>query len=134
MSVKVFISHAHKDGEAAKILEKRLNDRGINTWFDQNEFKPGEQWEQKIRNALIESDTVLLVIGDGDLSPNVLVEAGMALSQGKQVFPVLVSETANANVFADLRNLNQVNAVGPNGIDNAADQIAQALVGTDAVF
>ena len=131
MNRKVFISHAHKDDEAAKELVEKLKVRGVETWFDENELKPGESWEQQIKEALIESKTVVLVLGEGDPSPNVLVEAGMAYGQGKRVLPVLVGGNANLSMFA---NLQQVTATGPNGIDNAAEQIAQVISEQDAML
>lgn len=131
MSMKVFISHAHKDDAAARELVEKLKVRGVETWFDKNELQPGESWEQQIKDALIESETVVLVLGEGDPSPNVLVEAGMAYGQGKRVLPVLVGDTANLSMFA---NVQQVAAVGPNGIDNAAEQIVQVLNDKGAVL
>lgn len=120
MRNKVFISYAHKDNEMAKELAEKLSNKGIETWFDENEIKPGESWEQQIKDALIESSTVVLVLGEGEPSPNVLVEAGMAFGQGKRVLPVVLGENADVNVFS---NLQQVYAVGEEGIETAADQI-----------
>ena len=120
MSNKVFISHAHKDNEAAKELAEKIRNKGVEAWFDENELKPGESWEQQIKSALIESSTVVLVLGEGEPSPNVLVEAGMAFGQGKRVVPVVLGKNTDVKVFS---NLQQVYAVGEEGIEAAADQI-----------
>ena len=131
MNNKVFISHARKDNEAAKELVEKLKDKGIHSWLDQYEIKPGESWEQQIKAALIESETVVLVLGEGAPSPNVLVEAGMAFGQGKRVLPVLIGESANINVFS---NLQQVRAIGSNGIEEAADQIVNVISDPDEIL
>lgn len=120
MSNKVFISHAHKDNEAAKELAKKISNKGVEAWFDENELKPGESWEQQIKDALIESNMVVLVLGEGEPSPNVLVEAGMAFGEGKRILPVVLGEDAKVNVFS---NLQKVYAFGEEGIEAAADQI-----------
>jgi len=124
MSSKVFISHARQDDETAKELVAKLQDQGIDTWFDQDQLKPGQSWDEQIRDALIDSETVLLVLGDGEPSPNVLVEAGMAMGQGKRVLPVFIGDSAATDVFS---NLHPVTATGPNGIDNAVEKIRQVL-------
>jgi 3-hydroxyisobutyrate dehydrogenase-like beta-hydroxyacid dehydrogenase len=119
--MKVFISHAHKDKEAAKEFSDKLKERGIQAWFDEDSLQPGAAWEDQIKEAVEESQALVVFLGDGAPSPNVLVEAGMALSQGKQVLPVVAGENAEISVFG---NLQQVRAVGENGIDLAADEIA----------
>jgi len=129
MTEKVFISHAHKDTEAARELADKLSSKGIETWLDEYEIRPGESWEQQIKDALVESKTVVLVLGEGDPAPNVLVEAGMALGQGKNILPVVVAESANVDLFP---NLQHVWAVSEDGIDAAADQIKSLVNHQDA--
>ena len=121
MSGTVFISHAQKDNEAAKYLVKKLSSRGVDAWFDEFELRPGEPWEQQIKDALVNSRTVVLLLGEGDPSPNVLVEAGMALGQGKNIVPVVVAENANLSLFP---NLQWLRAVNEKEINSTADQIA----------
>lgn len=124
MSTKVFISYARKDNEIAKELAEKLNSKGIDTWLDESELRPGEPWEQQIKDAVVKSNAVVLVLGKGKPSPNVLVEAGMALGQGKRVVPVVIGEEADVNVFS---NLQQVRAEGSDGIDFAANQIRSLI-------
>lgn len=120
--MKVFISHSHKDKEAAKQLAEKLKEKGVQPWFDEDNLKPGEAWEEQIKAAVVDSGTVVVFLGEGAPSPNVLVEAGMAMGKGKRVLPVVVGENPDIGVFA---NLQRVNAYGENGIDAAADEIAR---------
>ena len=61
------------------------------------------------------------MLGEGDPSPSVLVEAGMAMGQGKRIVPVIVAENANLSLFP---NLQRLRAVNEKEINAAADQIA----------
>lgn len=121
MSKNIFMSFAHKDSEAAKDLAKELGSKGIQTWLDVNELKSGESWDSEIKNAMNVSETVVVILGEGEPSPYVLMEAGMGLAQGKQIIPVVLGEHSNTDVFA---NLQQIHILGENGIETAADKIA----------
>ncbi len=122
--MKVFISHARKDKEAAKDLADKLERMNVQPWIDEMELKPGVSWEEQIKEAVIDSSVVVVLLGEGEPSPNVLVEAGMALGQGKQVLPVVLGENAETNVFS---NLQQVYAFGNDNIDSAATKIARLV-------
>ena len=49
----IFISYSRTDLAAARQLFAGLQDIGADVaWFDKSELKPGDDWEQKIRNAI----------------------------------------------------------------------------------
>ena len=49
----IFISYSRTDLAAARRLSAGLQDIGADVvWFDKRELKPGDDWEQKIRNAI----------------------------------------------------------------------------------
>lgn len=131
MNKKIFVSHAHKDNEAARELVSKLSDKGVETWFDEYEIKPGDSWENQIKRALVESEAVIVILGEGYASPNVLVEAGMALGQGKTIFPVVVGKNESADIFSSLQ---RVDASGENGIEMAASQIAGFINKKDTIL
>lgn len=124
MNRKIFISYAHKDSKAAKDLAKELGAKGIQTWFDENELKSGESWNLAIKNAMDASETVVVILGEDEPSPHVLVEAGMALAQGKQIIPVVLGEHANTGIF---KNIQQIRVLGENGIEIVADKIVDSI-------
>lgn len=72
-TMKIFISHARRDKEWAKGLVKELEAKGIHPWLDEYELRPGESWEDQIRMAVADSDTLVAILGEGQPSPNVLV-------------------------------------------------------------
>src|SRR5450432_1653595 len=51
-SSAVFLSHASEDGEAAQRICNALRAAGIEVWFDQNELRGGDAWDQSIRKQI----------------------------------------------------------------------------------
>lgn len=50
----VFLSYASQDAEAARRICEALRTAGIEVWFDQNELRGGDTWDQKIRRQIKE--------------------------------------------------------------------------------
>jgi hypothetical protein len=48
----VFISYASQDAEAARKICEALRAVGLEVWFDQNELRGGDAWDQKIRGQI----------------------------------------------------------------------------------
>ncbi len=48
----VFISYAREDAEAARRLADALRAFGAEVWFDQNELRGGDAWDQRIRSQI----------------------------------------------------------------------------------
>jgi hypothetical protein len=48
----VFLSYASEDAKAALKVCTTLRAAGIEVWFDQNELRGGEAWDQKIRREI----------------------------------------------------------------------------------
>lgn len=48
----VFLSYAREDAEAARRIADALRAFGIEVWFDQNELRGGDSWDQKIRGQI----------------------------------------------------------------------------------
>ncbi len=48
----VFLSYAREDAEAAKRIAEALRAFGVEVWFDQNELRGGDSWDQNIRNQI----------------------------------------------------------------------------------
>jgi hypothetical protein len=52
LSHAVFLSYASQDQEAAGRICGALRGAGIEVWFDQNELRGGDAWDQKIRREI----------------------------------------------------------------------------------
>ncbi len=48
----VFLSYAREDTDAARRLADALRGFGVEVWFDQNELRGGDTWDQKIRGQI----------------------------------------------------------------------------------
>src|ERR1041384_4615208 len=58
----VFLSYAREDTDAARRIADALRGFGVEVWFDQNELRGGDQWDQKIRKQIRECALFLPVI------------------------------------------------------------------------
>lgn len=57
----VFICHASEDKSVAREVADALQASGIDTWFDENDLRGGDSWDEKIRRSLREVDYVLVL-------------------------------------------------------------------------
>lgn len=121
---KVFVSFSKKDRNWAKTLARQLEERGFSPWLDERDLQPGTNWEDEVKKAVSESDAVIAVLGDGQPSPKVLVEVGMALSQQKPVMPVVVGKYTDSDY---LSSISKHEAIKTNKADVAARQIVRAV-------
>ena len=48
----VFLSYAREDTDAAKRIAEALRGFGVEVWFDQNELRGGDAWDQQIRGQI----------------------------------------------------------------------------------
>jgi len=48
----VFLSYAREDTDAARRIADALRGFGVEVWFDQNELRGGDSWDQKIRGQI----------------------------------------------------------------------------------
>ncbi len=55
----VFVSYAREDTAAAQRIAEALRSHGVEVWFDQNELRGGDAWDQKIRRQI--ADCALFV-------------------------------------------------------------------------
>ncbi len=58
--LKVFLCHAHADRDPVSRLYARLTQDGVDAWLDKEKLLGGADWEYEIRNAVRESDVVVV--------------------------------------------------------------------------
>ena len=51
--MKVFVSHRQRDTTWVKSLAKHLQARGFDVWLDELELHPGDNFVEKIRQAVL---------------------------------------------------------------------------------
>jgi hypothetical protein len=58
----VFISYASDDKSFARRLVGELQERGLTTWFDEKDLKPGEDWSMQIRQGIDNARSCIVLL------------------------------------------------------------------------
>ena len=132
--MKVFISHAHTDEPLVKKIAAFLEEAGLEVWDANREILPGDNWADKVAQALQESEAmVVLLTPDALRSSWVRREIEYALGEPgyrKRLIPVFVgdqTELPKEEVPWILRHLQMIKlAEYPK--EEGMKQIAQALL------
>lgn len=131
--MKVFISHAHENDALAKKVGKALKGAGWDVWDDE-QILPGDNWAEKIGQALEESQAmVVLITGAALSSSNVRWEINYALGRKRlknRLIPVLVGseENISARNFPWILNNLKIIKLPESGKDEEGiRQITEAL-------
>ena len=105
----VFLSYAHEDAAAAQRIAEALRSQGVEVWFDQNELRGGDAWDQKIRKQIHECALFLPVVsthtqerGEGYFRREwkLAVERTHDMADGVPfIVPVAVDETPQASAL-----------------------------------
>lgn len=60
----IFLIHAHGDREAVHKLHQRMVRSGLNVWLDAECLQPGQDWQNEIRNALLQCEAVVVCLSN----------------------------------------------------------------------
>ena len=133
--MKVFISHAHTDESLVKKVVTVLEDAGLEVWDDTREIMPGDNWADKVAQALQESDAmVVLLTPDALRSSWVRWDIEYALGEPgyrKRLIPVLVGdpkEFPKEEIPWILRHLRMITLAEHAKEEEGIRQIARALL------
>ena len=69
MDFDVFLSHNSKDKPAVRELARRLSDRGIRVWLDEDQLIPGRNWQPLLEQGIQQSATGAVLVGPHGLAP-----------------------------------------------------------------
>lgn len=87
----IFFSYAHRDGGVAKHLASSLERAGLTCFLAEKDIAAGEQWQNRIREAIHESERmVLLITPRSRNSLWVMAEAGAAWALNKPLIAALM--------------------------------------------
>ena len=59
---QVFLTYAHGDKKTVRQIYHRLIRNRINTWLDEKELIPGQDWKHEIREAILRSKIVIVCL------------------------------------------------------------------------
>lgn len=92
--MKIFISYSQRDATIARQIAGALREEGLQVWLPENEILPGDNWAERVSQALNECDAMVAILTPDTLqNGNVQLEMGYALSHKsyrRRLFPVLV--------------------------------------------
>jgi hypothetical protein len=103
LRLKVFISYAREDAQAARQLCDRLVAAGHEPWLDQVSLLPGQDWQLEIRRAVRAADAVITLISKRSAAKvgyvqkelRLAVDAAERRPEGRIfVIPVLLDDAA----------------------------------------
>lgn len=132
--MKVFISHSAGDSHLAQTLAKSLRREGLEPWVAENEIMPGENWAERVSEALNQSDAMIALLTPNTLqTSSVQWEIGFALSNKSfrhRLIPVLVgsdSEIPTSAMPWILEHFRFLRVNEPQKIGEVAAEIASVL-------
>lgn len=111
----VFISYALEDKEYVRKIADNIWDDGILTWLDTKDLMPGDNWKERISDAMERADFVLLFMSNESLSKTGFVQNELreALEQRKSrplnqtyIIPILIEPGVPPQELNDLHWLN----------------------------
>jgi hypothetical protein len=60
---RVFLAHNSRDKSQIRIIANKLNQKGIDTWLDEEQIPPGVSFQDRIQKAIAEIDCAIIFIG-----------------------------------------------------------------------
>ncbi|HEY0050497.1 MAG TPA: toll/interleukin-1 receptor domain-containing protein [Pyrinomonadaceae bacterium] len=132
--MKVFLSYAHKDIDLAKKIEAVLEGEGLQVWNAETEILPGDNFAEKISDALKASDAMVVLLTPESLNSKwIQWEIEYALSNksyNRRVIPVLVGSEESVSLESIpwiLRKLQMIRLSKPEYAEREINQITEAL-------
>jgi hypothetical protein len=126
---EIFISHMREDNDTANRLALLLQERGLNTWIDEQELLGGQSIANALTEAINAADAVVVLLSD-DAAQSAWVSTEIAYAVAAQsssgrplIIPVLLQEDVEIPVL--LRDLYAVG--GWSGLSYVADAVARAV-------
>lgn len=132
--MKAFISHSKSDENVAQKVAHACHEAGFEVWDQHNEILPGDNWAEKIAQALRESEAMIVLISPDSLqSERIQREIEYALGDERyrnRLIPVLLAppeKLAKEKFPWILKKLNMIELPKYDN-DEKVKQIPQALL------
>ena len=109
----VYISYAAQDREVAHRVYQALTDARINAWMFDRFIKPGEDWTEKVKQALDEATYGVFLLSPTSLrSPSAKREYLHFLSQNKLLYVAVIQTVDDDDVPYPLQNVPAIDLTG----------------------
>ena len=126
---QIFVSYSRKDSEFADRVIRKLEAAGFNVWFDREGIQGGDQWMERIVNALDKSDAIVVVLSPNSVvSRNVGAEVSLAHEANKRIIPVVAKQaTISARLRLQLAGIHRIDL--ESDFDAGCNKLVRALGG-----
>ncbi len=93
-SLRVFVSHSHKDNDWCDGFVAELKNNNLDIWYDQEGLYVGAQWVKTLEQELQDRDVYVIVLTPNSWASQwVQSELSLALGQHKQIIGVIHKPT-----------------------------------------
>ena len=93
-SYDVFMCHSSVDKPIVRKINVELKEAGLRTWLDEEQIRPGQQWQVELENQIEKVRSACVFVGEGGVGPWQNAEIRAFLTQfvrrGCLVVPVLL--------------------------------------------
>ena len=108
-SIKVFISYSRQDLDFVDRLQAALVAQSIEATVDRQDIERGEEWWERIKQLIVEADTIVFVLSPGSVSSDVCdQEVAFAESLNKRFLPIVARDLEGLPVPDALARLSYV--------------------------
>ena len=98
-SFDVFLSHNSKDKPAVRELKEELSKYGINSWYDEEQLRPGVPWQGLLEEGIRNSKSVAVIIGRDGCGPwedeEMQAALQLAVRDRRPVIPILLPDASD---------------------------------------
>lgn len=107
-----FLSYSRSDAEKIEDFRKAFEAANLPFWIDNSEIKGGDLWEKVIRNALANSNSVVVFVSSHLQESYVKREIALAVEMKKKIIPVALDDSIDGEgePFASLRASHYIRA------------------------
>ena len=126
----VFISYSAKNQQQADDIFRTLESRGMKCWIASRDITPGDNFHDKIVQAIKDCKVLLLVFSKhANESKDVTQEVRLAYENDKRIIPYLLDDTKfNNNLAYTIGDTHWMNSPGgPHNYHELADEICGSL-------
>ncbi len=116
--MKIFLSYASQDRDAARAIERDLTEEGHDVFFDRDDLPAGEEFHTRIRRAIAESDLLIFLIspdavdaGSYSISEIEIAEKSWRRASGR-LLPVLLRPTPLESIPRFVRSVTFLETTG----------------------
>jgi formylglycine-generating enzyme required for sulfatase activity len=97
--MRIFLSHASEDRQAAELIALALREQGLQVFFDRTDLPPGESFDARIRQAVQRADLLIFLLSPYAIDAGSYTLNELAIAQSvwpspdRRVLPVVLGET-----------------------------------------